>query len=142
MEDTKKQTTYRGKTVDELKALDVREFSKYLNSRPRRFVLRRFQDIEKFVKRANEKISKNKQIKTHKRDIVIVPAMIGMKIQIYNGKTFVPIVVTEEMLGHKFGEFAPTRARIKHGKAGVFDSDVTDQLHQGATKGTKAKSKK
>ena len=127
----KKQFTFRGKTIEELKKIDVREFSKYLKSRTRRFVLRRFQEIEKFVERANKKIAKNKPIKTHRRDLVIVPDLVGMKISIYNGHNFVPIIVTEEMLGHKFGEFAPTRARIKHGKAGV-----------GATKGTRSKSKK
>ena len=127
----KKQFTFRGKTIEELKKIDVREFSKYLKSRTRRFVLRRFQEIEKFVERANKKIAKNKPIKTHRRDLVIVPDLVGMKISIYNGHNFIPIIVTEEMLGHKFGEFAPTRARIKHGKAGV-----------GATKGTRAKSKK
>ena len=127
----KKQFTFRGKTTEELKKIDVREFSKYLKSRTRRFVLRRFQEIEKFVERANKKIAKNKPIKTHRRDLVIVPDLVGMKISIYNGHNFVPIIVTEEMLGHKFGEFAPTRARIKHGKAGV-----------GATKGTRSKSKK
>ena len=127
----KKQFTFRGKTIEELKKIDVREFSKYLKSRTRRFVLRRFQEIEKFVERANKKIAKNKPIKTHRRDLVIVPDLVGMKISIYNGHNFIPIIVTEEMLGHKFGEFAPTRARIKQGKAGV-----------GATKGTRAKSKK
>ena len=130
-ETTKKQITYRGKTIDELKNLDVREFSKHINSRQRRFVLRRFQDIDKFVKRAKEKSAKNKHIKTHNRDLIVVPEMVGMKISIHNGKAFVPVQITEEMLGHKFGEFAPTRGRIKHGKAGV-----------GATKGTKSKSKK
>jgi len=114
-----------------LKKLDVREFSKYVKANPRRFVLRQFQEIEKFVERANGKIAKNKPIKTHKRDLVIVPELVGMKIQIYNGKTFIPVIISEEMLGHRFGEFAPTRARIKHGKAGV-----------GSTKGTRSKSKK
>ena len=131
MEIQKKQFNYRGKTVEELKELDVREFSKYLKSRQRRFVLRKFQEIEKFIKRAETKISKNKPIRTHKRDLVIVPKMIGMKLYIYNGKNFVMVEVIGEMLGHKFGEFAPTRARIKHGKAGV-----------GATKGSRSKSKK
>lgn len=126
----KKKHTYRGKTIDELKTLNVREFAKLLKSRPRRFVLRRFQEIEKFVETCNDKIGKNKPIKTHKRDIIIVPAMVGMKINIHNGKTFMPISVTEDMLGHKLGEFAPTRGKVKHGKAGI-----------GATKGTKAKAK-
>lgn len=127
----KKQFTFRGKTLDELKQLDVREFAKLLTSRQRRYVLRQFHEIEKFVNRARIKANKNKQIKTHNREIVIVPEMVGMNIQVYNGQKFIPFEITGEMLGHKLGEFSPTRARIRHGKAGV-----------GATKGSKAKSKK
>lgn len=127
----KKQITYRGKTIDELKKLETREFAKYLKSKPRRFVLRQFREIDKFISRSNAKIAKNKSIKTHQRDLIVMPKMIGMKIQIYNGRNFMSTEITWEMLGHKLGEFAPTRARIKHGKAGV-----------GATKGSRAKSKK
>ena len=131
MEIQKKQFTYKGKTIEELKNLDVREFSKYLKSRQRRTMLRQFQEIEKFVNRAQEKIKNNKKVRTHKRDLIIVPKMVGMKLQIYNGNKFVSVEVVDEMLGHKFGEFAPTRGKIKHSKAGV-----------GATKGTRAKAKK
>jgi len=131
MELQKKQFTYKGKTIEELKKLDVREFAKLINSRQRRTVLRNFQEIENFVNRAKRKQAKNKKIKTHKRDLIIVPEMIGMKIQIHNGRNFLPIEIIEEMLGHKFGEFSLTRAKIKHGKSGV-----------GATKGTKHKAKK
>jgi small subunit ribosomal protein S19 len=128
---TKKQFTYRGKTLEELKKLDVREFAKFLKARERRTVLRNFQEVEDFVKRANKKISKNKPVRTHKRDLIIVPEMVGIKIFIHSGNKFVPVEIKEEMLGHRFGEFAPTRGRIKHSKAGV-----------GATKGTKHKAKK
>ncbi len=131
MESTKKQFTFRGKTIEELKELDVREFAKYLKSRQRRTVLRQFQNIEDFVSRAKRKIEKNKPIKTHKRILIIVPQMVGMRIQIYNGKEFVPVEITNQMLGHRFGEFSHTRSKVKHGGAGV-----------GATKGSKAKSKK
>lgn len=127
----KKQFTYKGKTLEELKALDVREFAKYLKSRRRRTVLRQFQEIEKFINRSKEKIAKKKSIKTHQRTLIVVPEMVGMKIQIYNGHNFIPVEIIGEMLGHRFGEFAPTRGRVKHGKGGV-----------GATKGTRAKAKK
>lgn len=128
----KKEFTYRGKTLEELKNLDVREFAKLLKSRQKRTVLRNFQEIEKFVTRAKEKSEKGKKIiRTHQRDLVIVPQMVGMKIQIHNGKTFVPAEISGEMLGHKLGEFAPTRTKVKHSKAGI-----------GATKGTKHKAKK
>ena len=129
-ETTKKQTTFRGKAMDELKSLEVREFAKFLTSSPKKFVLRHFNEIEDFITQARKKMSKNKPIKTHKRDLVVVPGMIGMRIQIHNGRAFTPAEITWEMLGHKFGEFSPTRGRIKHGKAGL-----------GATKGSKAAKK-
>jgi small subunit ribosomal protein S19 len=127
----KKEFTYRGKTLEELKEMDTREFAKLLPSRSRRFVLRNFQEIEKFVSRCKTKQSRNKKIKTHKRDIAIVPGLIGMNIGVYNGREFIPIEITGEMLGHILGEFSLTRAKITHSKAGV-----------GATKGSKHKSKK
>ena len=128
---TSKEFTYRGKTLEELKKLEVREFVKLVKSRERRTLLRQFNDIEKFVNRAKVKIARKKPIKTHDRYIVVVPQMIGMRIAIHNGKTFVPIEITEEMLGHRLGEFSLTRGKTTHGKAGV-----------GATKGSKAKAKK
>ena len=131
MELKKKEFKYRGMTLEELKKLDVREFAKLLRSRRRRTVLRQFQEIENFVYKAKKNHDKGKRIKTHDRYLVIVPELVGMKIQVYNGYQFIPFEVTGEMLGHRFGEFAPTRVRIKHTKAGV-----------GATKGSKHKSKK
>jgi small subunit ribosomal protein S19 len=127
---TKKQITYKGKTIDELKTLDVREFAKYLPSRERRSVLRNFQKIEYFIKRAKEKNEKGKKIKTHSRGLVIVPKLIGMNIQVHSGRIFVPVQIEPEMLGHRLGEMVPTRSKVAHSKAGV-----------GATKGSKHKAK-
>jgi len=130
-ESTKKALTFRGKTIEDLKALDVREFAKYLKSRQRRSVLRQFQKIEDFVNRAKKKAEKNKLIRTHERALIIVPQMVGMKISVYSGKEFIPFEVTIQMLGHRFGEFSATRTKVKHSTAGI-----------GATKGSKAKAKK
>ncbi|MEK6842273.1 MAG: ribosomal protein S19 family protein, partial [Nanoarchaeota archaeon] len=88
MEETRKKQTFRGKPIEELKTLDVREFAKFLKSRQRKFVLKHFNEIEDFISRANKKVSKNKPIRTHKRDLIVVPGMIGMKIYIYNGRAF------------------------------------------------------
>jgi small subunit ribosomal protein S19 len=131
IESTKKQFMYRGKSIEELKTLDVREFAKYLKSRQRRAALRQFQVIEDFVSRAKKKAEKNKTIKTHERALVIVPQMVGMRIQIYNGHEFVPVEIIKEMLGHRLGEFSPTRGKVKHGTAGI-----------GSTKGSKSQAKK
>ena len=127
----KKEFFFRGKTLEELNALEVREFAKYLKARQRRAVLRQFNEIEKFISRSSKKVSRGKPIRTHSRELVIVPKMVGMKIGIHTGKTFEPIEITGNMLGHRLGEFALTRAKTKHGTAGV-----------GATKGSKSKSKK
>ena len=127
----KKELLYKGKTMEELKTLETREFAKYVGSRERRTILRQFREIEDFITRANEKIAKKKPIRTHNRTLVIVPKMLDMKIQIYNGRDFISTEVTREMLGHRLGEFALTRQRVKHGSVGI-----------GATKGTRAKAKK
>lgn len=127
----KKEFQYKGQTLDELQKLDVREFAKLVGASQRRAILRNFQEHEDFINRMKTKLSKSKTLRTHKRSLVIVPQMVGMRIGIYNGHEFTQVEITGEMLGHKLGEFSLTRGRIKHSKAGV-----------GATKGSKSKSKK
>jgi len=115
----KKQFTFRGKTLDELKRLDIREFARYLKSRERRSVMRDFDVIERFLKKCEEAEGKGKQIRTHLRDLIIVPKMVGLTIYVHNGQTYVPVKITAEMLGHRLGEFALTRKQVKHGAPGV-----------------------
>ncbi len=115
----KKKEYFRGMTIEELQKLEIREFTKHLASRERRSVLRHFDIIEKFVKLSKEKLARGKPIKTHLRDLVIVPGLVGMAIQVYNGKEFTQVRVTTEMLGHRLGEFSPTRKPIKHGAPGI-----------------------
>jgi len=105
--------------LDELKALDTREFAKLVKSRPRRALLRNYDIIEAFVRKCEEKTTKKKLIKTHDRELVIVPAMVGLTIGVHNGQEFIKVIIVEEMLGHRLGEFSPTRKTTKHGAAGV-----------------------
>lgn len=121
---------YRGVKIEDLKLLDVRESAKYLKSRARRAVLRNFQKIESFVKRCEAQVAAKKKIRTHLRDLVIVPRLVGMNIQVHNGKEFQDIPIMIEMIGHRLGEFALTRGRVNHGEAGI-----------GATKSSKAAKK-
>lgn len=59
--------------------------------------------------------SKRKQvIKTWSRASMIVPDMVGLTIAVHNGKNFVPVFITENMVGHKLGEFSPTRTYRGH----------------------------
>jgi small subunit ribosomal protein S19 len=115
----KKELTYRGKSIDELKKLDIREFAKLLKSNERRTVLRQYGELEKFISRSHTKVVKNKLIKTHARHLIVVPNMVGLKLNIHNGNTFVPIDLTIDMLGHRLGEFSVTRTKVKHGAAGI-----------------------
>jgi len=113
-----KDKFFRGENVEELKKIDTREFAKLVKSRPRRAILRNYDVIEAFVKKCEDGDSKNKLIKTHDRAIVIVPKMIGRNIGIYNGKEFVKVLITDEMLGHRLGEFSMTRKIAKHTSVG------------------------
>jgi len=68
------------------------------------------------AKLAKSKGSKKKSvIKTWSRASMIIPGMVGETIAVHNGKTFVPVFVTETMVGHKLGEFSPTRSFKGHG---------------------------
>jgi small subunit ribosomal protein S19 len=67
--------------------------------------------LEKIQKMGAEK----KPIKTWSRRSTVVPEFVGYTFQVHNGKVFIPIYITENMVGHKLGEFAPTRIFRKHG---------------------------
>ncbi|OIO41767.1 30S ribosomal protein S19 [Candidatus Pacearchaeota archaeon CG10_big_fil_rev_8_21_14_0_10_31_9] len=115
----KREFLYRGKTIVDLQKMDIREFSKLLPSRERRTVLRNSDNIEKFLTKCRKRNDKKKPIKTHDRELVIVPEMVGLSIGVHNGKSFVKIDVIPEMIGHRLGEFALTRGIVKHGAAGI-----------------------
>jgi len=59
--------------------------------------------------------SRNKVVKTWSRRSTIIPEFVGMTFAVHNGKKFVPVFVSENMVGHKLGEFAPTRTYYGHG---------------------------
>ncbi len=122
---TSKKKKYRGKTLDELKNMSFLEFSKLLTARERRSLIRNENLHLKFLKKASKKIQKGKMPRTHFRDLVIIPQFIGWTVGIHNGKEFVPVKITEEMIGHRLGEFVLNRKPVKHGAAGI-----------GATKGS------
>ena len=63
---------------------------------------------------ANKAANKKTVIKTWSRASMIIPEMVGETLAVHNGKTFIPVYVTENMVGHKLGEFAPTRTFRGH----------------------------
>ena len=70
----------------------------------------------KLLKKVEEAKESNKKnvIKTYSRASMIIPDMVGLTIAVHNGKTFVPVFLTENMVGHKLGEFSPTRVFRGH----------------------------
>ena len=66
---------------------------------------------KKLYKRVQDSLKANQKqmIKTYSRSSTIIPEMVGFTISVYNGKTWVPVFITENLVGHKLGEFAPTR---------------------------------
>lgn len=113
----KKEFKYRGKTVDELKSLSLKEFAKLVKSRSRRSLLRGMTEQEKILLENIRQGKKN--IKTHCRDMVIVPEMVNSTLLVHNGKSFVAVAVKPEMLGYRLGDFALTRKALSHSAPGV-----------------------
>jgi len=112
----KKIFTYRGKLVDELKGMSIKEFVELLPARQRRSLKRGFsKDKQKII----GQISKKDNKKTHLRSMIILPSMVGKTIRIHNGKEFIPVLIQEEMIGHYLGEFSFTRKRTAHNAPGV-----------------------
>lgn len=110
---------FRGRKIDELSQLKIREFAKFLKARAKRNLLRQFNSIEKFLLRVEKKQKAGKQIRTHSRSLVVVPAMVGLTIYVHNGREFVQVKIMPEMLGHRLGEFALTRKKIEHSAPGI-----------------------
>jgi small subunit ribosomal protein S19 len=72
-----------------------------------------YHKLLKKVEKAQESTRKT-VIKTWSRSSMVVPDMVGLTIAVHNGKTFVPVFITENMVGHKLGEFSPTRSFKGH----------------------------
>jgi small subunit ribosomal protein S19 len=113
-----KQFTYKGKTIEELKQLSIEKFARLVPSRERRTLLRGLTERQK---KLLENLIKypEKFHRTHERDMVVLPEMVGRKIGVHNGKEFVPLTIADYMVGHRLGEFVLTRQRVKHSSPGV-----------------------
>lgn len=112
----KKEYTFRGLKTEQIKNMSVQEFAQLLTSRERRSVLRGMTEAEKSLL---HKIAKRDSVKTHCREMVIVPQMLGKTILVHNGKEYTPLLINEEMLGFRLGEFVLTRKMVKHNSPGI-----------------------
>lgn len=123
-----REFTYRGYTLNQLQSMAMDEFINILPSRQRRSLHRGLTPeqrtlLEK-IRETKEAIRKgsNAIVKTHVRDMIILPEMVGITILVHNGKSFVPVEIKPEMVGHYLGEFAVTNKPVKHGTPGIGSS--------------------
>jgi small subunit ribosomal protein S19 len=120
-----KDFNYRGHSLDSLLSLSMDEFIDLLPSRQRRSLQRGLTPEQRILlektRKAKEVIKKGQTmtVKTHVRDAIILPEMVGAKISIYNGKEFIPIEIKPAMIGHYLGEFAITNKPVRHGTPGI-----------------------
>lgn len=112
----KEEFTYRGLKVEELTKLNMDEMMALLPARQRRRLKR---GLTKDHRRLLSRVKDRDVVRTHLRDMIVLPEMVGKTIEIYNGKTFNRVEIIPEMVGHYLGEYSLTRARVSHGSAGV-----------------------
>ena len=122
----KKEFTYRGYTIEELSGMDLwpseesesQSVIELLPSRARRSIGRGLSlENEHFLERMRR--TSNRTVRTHRRDMPILPEFVGKTIAVYSGQAFVPVEIKPEMIGHYLGEFAITRRGVAHSGPGV-----------------------
>jgi len=121
----KKEFTFRGFTMEELLEMPFDEMAALLPSRARRTLSRGMGEEQKIAFETIRAGGKD-VIRTHRRDVPIIPQFVGRRVAVYNGKEFLEFEIKPEMIGHFTGEFSMTRHEVKHSGPGV-----------GATRGSK-----
>ena len=120
-----KEFNYRGHSLASLTSMSMDEFINLLPSRQRRSLQRGLTAEQRILlEKLREAKEAQKQgqdvtLKTHVRDLIILPEMVGAKIAVHNGKEFVAMDIKAEMIGHYLGEFAITNKPVRHGTPGI-----------------------
>lgn len=117
-----KEFRYRGKTLDELNSMSTEALLELLPSRARRSLNRGVSEEKRKLledARAIKEGKKEGEIKTHARDMIILPTMVGLTIAVHNGREFVPLEVKAEMIGRYLGEYVITNKKVVHGTPGI-----------------------
>ncbi|WP_058366164.1 30S ribosomal protein S19 [Haloparvum sedimenti] len=114
---------YRGHSLDELQEMDLDEVVELLPARQRRSITRGLgPEKEKLLETARSRDPEetgDDPIRTHLRDMPILPEFVGLTFSVYNGHSFERVRVEPEMIGHYLGEFHLTRSTVSHGQAGI-----------------------
>lgn len=112
----RKEFAYRGKSIAELTLMSLKEFAELLPARQRRTLLKGLSEQDK---KLLEDMRASLNAKTHRREMIIIPEMVGKNVKVYSGKEFVQVALIPEMLGHYLGEFVLTRKKVVHSTPGI-----------------------
>ena len=117
-----KEFLYRGVPTEELEKMPLDRLFQLFNSRQRRSLTRGITDGKRKligeIKAAKAGTLKG-PIKTHLRDLIVLPNMVGVEVNVFSGKEFVPVMIKTEMIGHYLGEYVITKKKVSHGAPGV-----------------------
>ena len=117
-----KEFNYRGVPIGDLESTSLERLFGLLNARQRRSLTRGITDSKRKlideIKAAKAGTVTN-PIKTHLRDLIILPSMVGITVNVFSGKAFVPVQMRPEMIGHYLGEYVITNKKVSHGAPGV-----------------------
>jgi small subunit ribosomal protein S19 len=124
-----KKFVYKGFELEQLQKMTLEEFAKLIPTKSRRLLKRMNHPVKKFLEkfRKHKASGKQKPLRTHFREMVVLPEMVGSRIQVYAGNVFADVNVVPEMLGRKLGEYAITTKLVRHSGPGI-----------GATRGSKS----
>jgi small subunit ribosomal protein S19 len=113
---------YKGKSLEELGSMDLKELAKIFPSRARRSLIRGLPtEQQKFIEKIKKKdqTGDKKPLKTHLREMLVLPVMIGKNISIYNGKEYKQVQIEPDMLGLRLGDLSLTRNKVAHNAPGI-----------------------
>jgi small subunit ribosomal protein S19 len=117
-----KEFKYRGMSVEELQGLSLEKLFELLPARARRSLTRGITDTKRKLLEETKLAKAGKlktPIKTHLRDVIILPYMVGINVSVFSGKEFIAVDIKPDMVGHYLGEFVMTNKRVIHGAPGV-----------------------
>ncbi|MEM3656056.1 MAG: 30S ribosomal protein S19 [Thermoprotei archaeon] len=125
MSEAEIRSQYKGYNLDTLIEMNMEDLIKLFPARVRRSLKRGIKPEQAPLIEKIRKIKKdghnpqNIKLRTHCRDLIILPEMVGLTIHVHNGKEFVPVEIKLEMLGHYLGEYAISTKRVVHGEPGI-----------------------
>lgn len=129
----RQEETFKGIPIEKIKSLEWNEFLTIISSRARRTLKRGLKPQQKILREKMKKAREgklSKPVKTQIRDMIILPEMVGQTVQVHNGKAYIQVYITHEMIGDYLGNYVMTRVKTKHSAPGI-----------GATKSSATKKK-